>query len=763
LYATIDRKKKAMAYSTDLYPRRTTWLATTAVLVFFSTAGERALADAIEQGDAQLEEVLVTAEKRSTNLQQTPVAVTALNGQDLANRLVHDLSDIQGMVPNFSMGESIGVAQIAIRGIGTTAIVPGAEGAVAVNINEVYVSRPVAQLAGIFDVADIEVLRGPQGTLYGRNATAGSVNITTVMPTRDLSGEARTTVGNYHTTNFEGALSGPVVGDVLTARLAVATNYHDGYGTNEVTGDDIDNQKNIAVRLTLLAKLRDGVTDTLIAEHYEESDNSGALHYSGAAGLLPVPGTLGTLPYTLRYGGYVASGERDIASEINPFFRLNTTSVINTLDAKLWNIDIKSISGYRNQTSRGLVDLSGGSLLAGYYLYGEPAHQFSEDLLINYDSGPFHATAGAYYFDEYDRTNPGHAPFTAIALARFIGAPTPADPNELISFFQATGLLTTKAYAAFGQATYLLTDKLSLVAGLRYSHEKKEISDHYYGLDFVTPFSLDIPRPTTANSASYHNVSPKFGINYQLEPKTFLYATYSQGFKSGGFDISGTGTAYQPEKLTDYEVGMKTELVDNRVTLNLSGFYYDYSNLQVQQQINSALVTTNAATATIYGLESEVTALLTPSIVVEGSVSYLHARFGRYLGPDPAQPLLTTPVDYSGKTLPRAPDWRVHLGIEKRFRLEGGTIKLRGEGDYTSRDYFTSANFTQLSQAGYVKFNAFLTYEMVVGWHVGAFVRNIANKTTVSSMFVADDVTGDPLLSGFAPPRTYGCEFGYRF
>lgn len=713
------------------------------------------------QSGGGLAEIVVTAEKRSTNLQKTPVAVSALSNATLAEHQVRLLTDVQALVPNFTMGSNIGVAQIAIRGIGTSAIVPGAEGAVAVNINDIYISRPVAQLAGVYDLANIEVLRGPQGTLYGRNATAGSVNISTALPTDSLSGYGRLAVGNYATVNFDGAISGPIAGDALEARLAVSTQDHSGYGTNLVTGKDIDDHHSKAVRLTLRSHLGPNVTATLFADYYHQKDDSGALHYFGAAGLIPVAGAVGLPPYTLINGGYVAPDVRDIASQYAPSFKLNSWSIAGRLEAKLGDVTLKSITGYRDQNSRGRVDLSGGSYFGSFYLYGEPAHQFSQEVQASLSKGPLDLTVGGYYFNERDETFPGHAPFTALAITQYVGAPPPPNPGALINVFQATGVNKTRAYAFFGQATYKLTDRLSITGGLRYSNEFKRIYNHYYGLDFSTPFSLDIPYPTTSDSARFKDVSPKASINYQVTPNTLLYATYSRGFKSGGFDVGANAPAYKPEKLTDYEGGIKTTLVDRRLRVNLAGFYYDYSDLQVQQVINTALITTNAATATVWGGEAEINFLPTPSFSIDASLSYLHARFNRYLGADPARPLLAQ-VDFSGNRLPQAPDWHLHLSAQKTWTIGRSELRLRGEGDYVSRNYFLANNFEELSQAGNVKFNAFLTLERGP-WQMTAFIRNIFDKTTKSSLFVATDVMRNPELGGLAPPRTFGAEIGYHF
>ena len=250
-----------------------------------------AVAQSQSNGSAgTIETIVVTAEKRSTDLEKTPMAITALSGEEIDQHQIRDLQDLRSVVPNFEMGDAQGIPQITIRGIGTSSFLPGTEGEAAVSENQVYVSRTIAQQTGLFDVSDIEVLRGPQGTLYGRNATAGAVNITTNLPTNDYSGYARATVGNYGEVRLDGAEGGPVDDDdTLLIRLAGFFERHDGYGTNLVTHDGIDDKNAYGLRGTVVFKPTSNITATLIAEYYDENDHQGAFHYFSAGGLSGLP------------------------------------------------------------------------------------------------------------------------------------------------------------------------------------------------------------------------------------------------------------------------------------------------------------------------------------------------------------------------------------------------------------------------------------------------------------------------------------------
>jgi iron complex outermembrane recepter protein len=725
-----------------------------------------------------LQEVVVTAEKRRTNLQTTPIAVTALSGATLTQDQVRDLKDIQALVPSFKMGDAQGIAQITIRGIGSSTFLPGYEGAVAVNENEVYVSRSIAQQAALFDVADIEVLRGPQGTLYGRNATAGAVNITTVRPTDTASGYVRQTFGNYGELRTEAAIGGPIADDKVLARIAVFRETHNGYGTNQVTGTGIDDKDDYGARGTLVLKPVDDLQATLIAELFNEDDHSGAFHYFGAAGLSGLPGALGAPPLFEIEGGYAPTNVRNIANGIDPEFKLRTEALTGIIDWGSGPFSVKSISGYRDQSAEFTYEFDGGYPANVFEIAGEPARQFSEELQAHYDTDKLHLTGGIYYFHESDDIDPGRVILSTFDATFFFHAAFPA-PGFVTGGNQAAAL-ATNARAAFAQGTYRVTQKLSLTAGVRYSDETKDAVEQF-GINFAfPPFPGPNPLPTPVDvpPATFHATTPKFGLQYALDPDTFLYATYEKGFKSGGFDIAVAHPApFLPEKLTDYEVGLKTTQLDHRLRADLSGFYYDYTNLQVQQVVNLNVQTGNAATARVYGIEAELTYLPTAALELDATGAWIHARYGRYCGPDPALPSVVTPAscplvdgvlpaneaDFSGKALDNAPDYQASLAAQYTWDLPKGSFAARGEAEYSSRFYFSPGNELFLSQGAYVKGNLYGTYRSDSRWSVTAYVRNVGNTTTKTSALVASILAFNPVVGSLAPPRLYGVELQYTY
>lgn len=732
----------------------------------------RAETAAEEPAAVTVPEVIVTAEKRGSNLQRTPVSVTALSGEALEKAQVRTLADVQSLVPSVRIGENDGYAQVTVRGIGSSNFTPGAESPVAINLNDVYISRPIAQLSGLYDVSTLEVLRGPQGTLYGRNATAGAVNITTNRPSATPSGYLRVVGGNFGTFNAEGAVGGPIIGDKVLVRLAAMIDRHDGYGKNLVTGNEVDDKDAWGVRGTVVIAPVSSLKLTVIAERYEEHESAGGLHYFGPAGLLGFPGSVQSPPAFRTLGGFSATNLQDVASPADPRFRLRTTALTGSADWSHGPLSVRLITGYRDQDARTFTPLDGGSVLNSFYLSGEPAHQFSQEAQIHYDTQRAHVTAGAYYFHEVDNGSPSVAPFNSTLIYPAFGL-QPPNPPFWVDFAEIGGTIRTTAKAIFTQGSFEVVHGLTLTAGIRYSEEVKSLSSRnnvdltlskVYNFDPRYPLSYTATQPESVDlpSKKFSSTTPKFGVQYQLDPTTMVYLNYAKGFKSGGFDITTNAPAFQPEKLVDYEGGLKTTLFDRRVRANLSGFYYKYSDLQVQQVVGFQVITTNAAKAKLYGAELELYALPTDRLTLEASASYLHARYLSYFGASGIAPFLPG-LDYSGNRMNNAPTVQAHVSGEYRVPIEAGEFLFRVSGDYSSRYYFTPENVDLLSQKPFFKADASVTYNSDRNWHVTAFVRNIGDVTIRTSGLVNSSLLGSPAQGAVAPPRTCGVEVGYRF
>jgi iron complex outermembrane receptor protein len=751
---------------------RAALLCASSLSLFMATAASAADTPPPTEEQAGLEDIVVTAEKRETRVQTTPLAITAMNQDMLISRNIANVADLASYVPGFHFGETFGQPKLSIRGISYSNLSTGAEASVAMNINGIYVSRPAGQLGSFFDIAQVEVLRGPQGTLYGRNATGGAVNVTTGKPTEDLSGYARLSYGNYNDVVVEGAVSGALDNDgKILVRLAGMSENRDGYGKNLTTDNDVDDRDTKGVRGTLTLKPVDGLNITLSAEYNRQKDHSGAPHMLAEGGKLGEPGALGDTPLGIANGGSALFRSRDTLADQDTRYHREGQNYSADISYDLGsNVMFRSLTGYRKLNWQLTSDLDQTSFPFSVINYDESSEQFSQELNLSGKSSVVDWTVGLYYFDE-KLEGQFHIP-------QFYGAPDA--PGVFRNNYAAGGDLKTKAYAAFGQATFHATDTLSLIVGGRYSHEKKSEDDRYVDFANATRFlelyDPDNPpfAPTTFyQSKSWNSFTPKVGIQFQATPDTMAYATVSRGFKAGLYNLGGTSAAagnpldrtnpvLNPEKVWAYEAGLKSTFLHNRARLNLAGFYYDYTGLQVSKATDFTIIFSNAASAEIYGLELEGDALLTDQLRLRGSASWLHARFKEFDTLDPSHPSLGV-QDLSGNTLSQAPDFTARLGLEYTLPVGTGSVIARVEGNYTSRTYFSEFNLKSVSQPEYAMADGYLTYRSDGGWQVMGFVKNITNKKVLDFNYQSTPTQGDPLLGWFAPPRTYGVQFRYDF
>jgi iron complex outermembrane receptor protein len=706
-------------------------------------------------------EIIVTAQKRSESVQKIPLAVSAIGGDSLLQRGATGLAALGQIVPGLNVSEQVGQARLTLRGIGVDNISTGAESSVAFNQDGIFYSRSAAALASFYDVDRVEVLRGPQGTLYGRNATGGSVNIITNRPTDEFHGAMNLTAGNRETINGDGFVSGPLSGKV-SARLSFQAQHHAGYGKNLVTGSDIDNKNSQAVRGQLLFKPTDRLSILLEGDYYRSRDRSNTYHYFGPGGVTAA-GTPIT-PTGLLLGGFAPSSRRDIAAAHDPrskadFYGGRIDMGYEVSDS----VTVRSLSAYRRSEYQVRSDISPLAVELFPVTVTEKSDQFTQELQLNVENDRNKFVAGVFYLHE---TIDG-------SLAAPLNLQAVGGPNLFVQGFYAGGRLKTDAAAAYAQDTYSLTDTLRLTVGGRYSWERKGVDDQS-DFDFARPYSpTNTPlTPRHIDHKTFKSFTPKIGIDFDLAPRTLVYGSFSKGFKSGTYNLGSGGPPLKPEKVDAYEAGLKTTLADGMFRANIAGFYYNYSDLQVGKVQGQLVVLENAATARIYGLEGEFVAKPLPNLSLSLNASWLHARFRSYVTADQARPAgdgMTTDnaglpaFDLSGNTLPQSPNYTIDLAAEYVAHLPKGSLTFRGESNWSDRVYFTPFNREVLSQPTYSLQNAFVTYDNGGDWRVSLFVKNIANKTILASGQVATSLLGSPIVGFVQPPRTFGATVGYRF
>lgn len=699
----------------------------------------------VPREEGALKDIVVTAQKRESSVQRTALAITAVGGEDLRSREINSVENLAPSLPNVNFGKNVGFARIAIRGVGFDTTVIGQEGRVAYHTDGVYISRPSAAIASFFDINRVEVVRGPQGTLYGRNATAGAINVITNDPQPGFGGYGKVTVGNYGLISTDAAVTGG--SDELSVRLALQSSNRGGYGRNFNLNENIDNEHTIALRGKVKFKPSDAFNIVLSADYFRENDQAFVYHYIGV-------GSPGVLPLGQVLGGTVPPNPRDTNSDVPQVNRRNFYGFGAVANLNLGFATLTSVTGYRHSFTDYRSDADGTSAVTATFHIEERAHQFSQELRLAGNIDRLKYLIGGYYFSEDIYGNNAFTP-----LRR------PAPPYGFAQGVDFRGDSTTRALAAFGQLDWEVVDNLTLSVGARYNHERKGI-DHRGMQDLATPYDPAVPFVYTQFQVAReieNSFTPRLGVEFRAARDVLFYATYAKGFKSGGFNNNAFGSPLEPEKLTDYEGGIKAEFFNHKLRTNLAGFYYDYTNLQLQRIVGSAAIPLNAGKAIVKGVEAELAVRPVRNLELSANASYLDSTLRNFSTPDAARPTLGTIV-IDGNRLPQSPRYTVNLAAAYTVNTGIGDFTLRGEAAYTDRVYFSFYNRPEVSQDGYGKYNAFLNYsDDKTGLSASLFVRNIANKRTISSAQVSAGFSRFPIVGAYDPPRTYGASIGYRF
>jgi len=707
------------------------------------------------QGGRGLEEIIVTAQKRAENLQSVPIAVTAISGDDLAAKGVSDPQEFARLVPNMAFSNNYGETRITLRGLSFQDLATqGGEPRVAYHVDGEFLALAGDIDGTFYDIDRVEVNRGPQGTLFGRNAIAGTVNVITRGPTDTLSGYLNTEIGNYSTHNVDGAISGPLA-DGVSGRIAFRTRNHSGYDLNVPANVDVDNQDTDAVRGKLRLARSDNFTATLSADYTRERDRVGPLFVG-----VDVPGAT---PLGVVLGGQVSDGNpRHNYSGQLPF--TGKTSYGFSLDARLdlgSDYSLVSLTSYRHSSFEYHYD-DGSSIPLQRSNGLERAEQLTEELRLQKDFSRGNFVVGAYFYGQnyrMDSINPFYGP-AALAL----GIPG-ALASGFSQGFTLGGNVNTRATAGFGQLTYNLTDTTTLIAGARYSWEKKRKFDEFFDFDVFNPFDPNFVHtgPTLSGSVSYNNFSPRVTLEQKIGPDRLIYATFAKGFKAGGFNVGGLAPAYQPETLTDYEAGFKFDLLDQKLRLNAAGFYYDYKNMQVVVAQLTSNEFINAASAKIYGAELEITAVPVRGLEFDAAAAWLKSKFEHFDTFDPTNPSLGV-ISLAGNRLPFTPKYTLSYGAQYTFDTSVGPVTVRGDGRSTSQVYFDQFNSVENSERASTIVNA------SIGWAdikdrltASVFVKNIGNGLYKNGTFVNGGAIGWVINGSYDPPRTYGVRLGVKF
>ncbi|MFC3053777.1 TonB-dependent receptor [Kordiimonas pumila] len=738
----------------------------------------------------QLEEIIVTAQKRGQDIQNVPIAVSALSGAKIEQSGVRNATDLTKLVPGLQINQLFQASNptIFLRGVGVNDFNAASSGAVGVTIDDVFLNSSVGALFQIYDIDRIEVLKGPQGTLYGRNTTGGVINFYTKQPTFEPDLSASVTYGRFNQLFLEAAGGGAVIDDTLAVRVSASVKQRDGWAINTIDGRDLNDIDNYATRLQLLFKPTDNIT---ISNKIEggRSETSDIAHKAlGTFNVVEGRDCTGDEILAINIcanplTGFIPSADlSDMPTDIlDNYERLDNLSDRLSIVYDGESISVTSITGYvRNHRRLSTDEDWSPYAIASGTLWDETSEQISEELRIASNAGGrLNWVVGAYFL---------HEKLDSLVDFTFLREfnPNPLepyfDPANFIMYVERTFEQTTDSFAGFAQADYDVTDKLTLTAGIRYTNDKKDLT--FRSVAFPVNADADRSlRPTEEPVIGLVDSNPhdpaidgfvnttdklkkptwRFAANYSFNDDISAYASYTRGVRSGGHN---TGAVFEieelsgvaPEQLDSFEIGMKSDLFDRHVRLNLAAFYYDYKDMQVfsleSNPDGAILQRLQNASAEIYGAEIELQARPLQGLDINFGLSALHAQYTKF--DDPIR------GDFAGQRLDKTPKLQMALGARYTFNVtDDAEAFLGGNFSYQSKVYFSPVNESPMQSSGHGELDLDAGISLLnTGVELHAFVKNVTDKRYIADM--NDLASLGFYYTIYNEPRTYGLTLRYK-
>jgi iron complex outermembrane receptor protein len=707
--------------------------------------------DGAESGG--LDEIVVTATKREEGLQDVAVAVTALGAEQLRNEAITDLSQIAAQIPSFTFQSQNSMeSEMFIRGVGSVRL-NGAtsDPSIGTFFNEIYIGRRGSATPPIFDLARVEVLRGPQGTLFGKNIVGGAINLISAAPSADFGYGGSFSFGNYNGIVTEGYITGELA-EGLSARLALFRESHDGYAENVINGQELEDKDSTAGRISLAWDPSANLRISLIADYSRDFGGGPSRH---AVDDPTVPGLsfiTPNIPADVRTNSspYFQNAERDTAGfTARVEWDLGSTSL-----TYLAGVRYGSADGVWTQAGAGSPPSITDSTLTQHEMY----QGLTQEIRLASDADqPFRWIAGLYYLDENTSRSSRNT-----AISFLPGGPGGTrDSLDGDNIFRGNAEATS--YAAFGEVEFDFTPSLTLSVGGRYTVDQKDLHSQAIILSYGPPGDILSPAPLQSAydinvSEEWSRFTPRVALEWRASDDMLLYASYASGYKGGGWQgatanaIAGA-TPYDPEDAITYEVGIKADWFNNRLRTNVALFHTDFTDLQVEllDDVNLTLVVANAADAVIEGAEFEVRAMPTDWLTVFASGSVLNAEYQDYIDP-------LRGIDYSGNQIQRTPDYQYAVGADIRQPISP-YFDLVGGVSYTYQDQMFWGPENRNIEPGYGLLNARIGIADPDGdWSVSLWTKNLNDELYRTSIipFAGDEV------SLYGAPQTFGIRFTGR-
>lgn len=760
-----------------------TLLSGVAAIALLAASGAARAADDPKRDDT-ISEVVVTAQHRAENVQKVPIPITAVEGAMLEKEGVTGFKELGLRVPSLRFGGGVtgGENVITMRGLGSQNTTPGGDSPVAYNIDGVYVQRTTSIDPEFYDIARVEVLRGPQGTLYGRNSVGGSINVITNKPSQDFQAGADAMIGNYSARTFRGFANIPLtLGDgdfTAAARFTAVSAKHDAYtknlSTRPTATDQLDRQDyqmirgQLALNFTPHARL-------LLAAHYSWNDGVAAT----ATAWWQTPARYTRPPLGIAAGSacdFSTAAKfrpRQVCHDSPDVGKNDTRLFSGTFDYDLPFATFTSVTAYGKSNVSQVSDGDGSNLpisVGSRWIMN--SKQFSEEVrLASTGEGPLNWVVGGIYFygknfQDFGYRDLGFNDFGPTAIF------------DQFNFF-SLGTSRTKSYAPFAQVDYDLAKTsvgvpLTLTLGVRYTHDRK------YGinsLDYQLPIACGGSCGVFAGpfSKTWSQTTGKIGVAYQINEATMAYVSASRGYLAGG-NIIGLGSIYNPETLVSYDAGWKSRFLDNHVQLNVAAYHEEIKHLQVFIQSSTQSGINNVdGTTKVNGLEVEFTAVPLEHLRLNGTLTLTDAKYGRYIttdtrfgGPGPGCDATTKLCNFKGNRLNQTPSYAFNLGAEYRIETSSGVFTPRIDTFFSGKVDFLPDNYVTSRQKAYHLTNARVTWTSAnERLRVDAFVNNIEDNDVISNDGLQSISLGQQALEPdnfvYYPPRTYGLRLGVSF
>lgn len=693
---------------------------------------------------SQVDDIVVTAQKREESTARTALAISAFSGEQLRDAGVNSVRDLESVAPNVAI-TTVGPANsvmVAARGVYNADFNASGNPAVSTYIDGVYVGRTTGLGGALYDLGRVEVLRGPQGTLYGRNSTGGNINVLTAAPEPDFGAAASLAYGNYNDVKIEGMVNLPLT-DILAVRGAFVLHRNDGYfDTLGTTDRNYQQADDYGARVSVLFTPNDRFRWRVSADKFV---------------------TRGTPGYSIDTGpdGNPSDGlpvfERPIPATAGPRNDLDNLMIRSRMDFDVTDsLSIQYIAGYQE------IDiLAEYGLTATTYDGYRPENTDSSfhEVNISYASGRLTNIAGGSYFNQNVRTGDRYRlPVFGLFSNTAVGKLSHGE---------------TESWGIFDQASFAITDALKITAGIRYSSEtanRDASQGSFCPLSLYPDISLSGPdffgpgctlSTNAATSGKWSSTTGKLNLEYQVSPFTFIYGGVTTGFKSGGLNAAtSTVGNYEPEDVVNYEAGIKHRDPDGRYSLNATAFFMDYTNIQGYQFVGVTGETTNSGGAEIYGFELDGSWRPVQDGRFTAFVTYTHAEYTEYLNAVDQQTGVIYP-DISGNTLPHAPEWTARIQYEHVFPLQnGGVITPKIFTYWQSRSFLRELNLPIDRVEAYTRSGFNVSYEPPGGnWTIDVYSQNLEDNEVRNYALTALG----RYFSDYNPPRTYGARVSYRY